>query len=90
MEIVIIYVVILINTFLYGANVYVFISMVLFLWLKIVKNCPKWVYMGMGEISLFGIKRSCPKEQQSTLLTGLLDTFLLNISSDTKRFCVVC
>ena len=36
--------------FLFSVYVYVFIPMVLFLWLKFVKNCQKWVYMGMGEI----------------------------------------
>ena len=36
--------------FLFSVYVYVYIPMVLFLWLKIVKNCQKWVYMGMGEI----------------------------------------
>ena len=28
----------------------IFIPMVLFLWLKIAKNCQKWVYMGICEI----------------------------------------
>ena len=31
--------------FLFSINVYVFIPMVLFLELKISKNCQKWVYM---------------------------------------------
>ena len=44
-----------IKKFLYGVNVYVFIPMVLFLWLKIAKHCQKLVYMGMGEIFLLGI-----------------------------------
>ena len=35
---------------LLSVNVYVFIPMVLFLYLEIVKNCQKWVYMGIGEI----------------------------------------
>ena len=26
-----------------------------FLWLKIAKNCQKWVCMGMGELFLLGI-----------------------------------
>ena len=38
------------NGFLFSVNVYVFIAMVLLLWSKIVKNCEKWVYMGMGEV----------------------------------------
>ena len=38
--------------FLFSVNVYAFIPIVLFLWLKIAKNCQKWVYMGMGKISL--------------------------------------
>ena len=38
------------NGFLFSVNVYVFIPMVLLLWSKIVKNCEKWVYMGMGEV----------------------------------------
>ena len=33
--------------FLYGVNVYVFIPMVLFLWLKIVKKYQKQVYIGI-------------------------------------------
>ena len=36
--------------FLCGVNVYVLITMVPFLQLKITKNCQKWVYMGMDEI----------------------------------------
>ena len=39
--------------FFFSVNVYVFIFMVLFLRLKIVKNCQKWVYIGMGEIFFF-------------------------------------
>ena len=39
--------------FLVSVNAYVFIPMVLFLWIKIVKNCQIWGYMGMGEIFLF-------------------------------------
>ena len=37
---------------LFSVNVYIyiFINTVLFLLLKVVKNCQKWVYMGMGEI----------------------------------------
>ena len=38
------------NGFLFSVNVYVFIPMVLLLWSKIVKNCEKWVYMGIGEV----------------------------------------
>ena len=38
--------------FLFSVNVYAFILIVLFLWLKIAKNCQKWVYMGMGKIFL--------------------------------------
>ena len=39
----------------------------LFLWcFFMVKNCQKWVYMGMGEIFL-EIYKSCAKEQQNTL-----------------------
>ena len=34
--------------FLFSVNAYAFIPMVLFLWLKIAKNCQKWVYIGMG------------------------------------------
>ena len=33
-----------------GLNAYVFISMVLFMWLEITKNCQKWVYIGMDGI----------------------------------------
>ena len=36
--------------FLFSVNTYVFIPTVPFLWLKIVKNCEKLVYMGMGEV----------------------------------------
>ena len=41
--------------FLFSVNVYALILMVLFLWLKIAKNCQKWVYMGMGENFLLEI-----------------------------------
>ena len=41
--------------FLFSVNVYVFIPMVLCFWLKVFKNCQKWVYMGMGEIFFLGI-----------------------------------
>ena len=34
--------------FLFSVNAYAFIPMVLFSWLKIAKNCQKWVYIGMG------------------------------------------
>ena len=54
--------------FLFSVNVYVFIPMVLFLWLQIIKNCQKWVLMEMGEIFLLETLKSCPKEQQNTLL----------------------
>ena len=54
---------------LFSVNAYAFVPIVPFLWLKIAKNCQKWVYMGMGEIVLFGILKSCPKEQQNTLLS---------------------
>ena len=36
--------------FLFSVNVYVFIPMVLFLYLKIVKNYKKWEYRGMGGV----------------------------------------
>ena len=35
--------------FLFNANVYVFIPMVVFLWLKIDKNCQKLSKMGIHE-----------------------------------------
>ena len=41
--------------FLFGVNTYVYIPTVPFLWLKIVKNCEKLVYMGMGEVFLLEI-----------------------------------
>ena len=43
--------------FLFSVNVYVFIPMVLFLQLKVVKDCQKWVYIGMGEIFFLEIFR---------------------------------
>ena len=56
--------------FLCGVNVYVFITMVPFLQLKITKNCQKWVYMGMDEIFLLETWRSCPKGLQNTLFNS--------------------
>ena len=54
--------------FLFSVNVYVFIPMVLFLYLKIVKNYKKWEYRGMGGV-FFPWNLSWPKEQQNTLLS---------------------
>ena len=48
----------------FSVNVYVFISVVLFLWLKIAKNCQKLIYMGTGEIFLFGILKIGPKSSK--------------------------
>ena len=41
--------------FFFSVTVYAFIPMVHFLWLKIAKNCQKWVYMEMGAIFLVEI-----------------------------------
>ena len=41
---------------LFSVNAHAFIPMMLFLWLKIAKNCQKWVYIGMGEIFCLGFK----------------------------------
>ena len=41
--------------FLLSFSKFAFIPAVLFLWLKVAKNCQKWVYMGMSETFLFGI-----------------------------------
>ena len=49
---------------LFNVNAYAFIPMVLFLWLKIAKNCQKWVYMGMGEFFLLGFKKIGPKSSK--------------------------
>ena len=44
--------------FLFCVHVYVFIPMVLFLWLKMVKNCQKWLYMGIVKRFFFlGFKK---------------------------------
>ena len=54
--------------FLFSVNVYVFIPMVLFLYLKTIKNYAKWVYIGMGG-GFFPWNLSWPKEQQNILLS---------------------
>ena len=48
----------------FSVNVYVFISVVLFLWLKIAKNCQKLIYVGTGEVFLFGILKIGPKSSK--------------------------
>ena len=62
--------------FLFSVNVYVFIPMVLFLWLKIVKNCQKWVYIGMGEIffleTLRGLSQNAAKYTSEVNITRRL------------------
>ena len=44
-----------------GGLYLVLVNVYLFLWCLFIKNCQKWVYTGMGEIFLLGIKKFGPK-----------------------------
>ena len=55
--------------FLLSVIVFVFIPVVLFLSLKIVKNCQKWVYIEMGDFFLLKLKTLAQRAAKHT--TGL-------------------
>ena len=57
--------------FLFNVNVYAFIPIVLFLWLKIAKNCQKWVCMGMGKIFYLKLKKIVRKSSKIHCLLKL-------------------
>ena len=70
--------------FLFSVNVYAFIPIVLFLWLKIAKNCQKWVYMGMGKIFYLKLKKIVRKSSKIHCFSCLPrtkqpDSFLLTV-----------
>ena len=59
--------------FLFGFNVHVFITMVLFLWLKTFINFKKWVYKEMVESFLLKTIKGCPRALENILLKNILD-----------------
>ena len=43
--------------FLFSFTECLFIPIVLYLWLKIAKNCQKWVYTGISQVFCLRFKR---------------------------------
>ena len=56
---------------LFSVNAYAFVPIVPFLWLKIAKNCQKWVYMGMGKIFYLKLKKNVRKSSKIHCLLKL-------------------
>ena len=75
--------------FLFSVNVYAFVPMVLFLWLKIVRNCQNWVYREWVRFFYLRFKKLSERAAKYTAYFLRICNWLYISNRKTNCYCAI-